>query len=137
MKVALVSRHRLLPAQEKALGELGFEVVRRIENLPTEEGQLRALVEELRREGVEAVVTVALPPHLLSALSQNFPVYVFEMESTTFTSEDEARAWVSEKPEWRTYLPGRSGEPVRGLEFRALSRVRVVIERERVWPPKN
>ena len=137
MRVALVSRHRLLPAQEAALRELGFEVVRRIENLPTEEAALRAFLSELKGEGVEAVVTVALPPQLLSALSQSFPVYVFEMESRLFGSIEEAQAWAGEDPERRTYIPGKPGEAVRGVEFRAISRVRVVIEREQVWPPKN
>jgi hypothetical protein len=134
MKVVYMSRHQLLPMQERALKELGMTIVRRIENLPTEPAALNALLSELQATGVEAIVTVALPPHLLAQLSSKFPLYVFEMKSTTFQSLEAAEKWVAENPEARTYLPGRPGEPVRGLEFIAINKVRVIIESTRVWP---
>jgi hypothetical protein len=133
MKAVYVGRHQLLPLQEKALRELGMTIVRRIENLPTEPTALSALLSELQAAGIEAVVTVALPPHLLAQLSR-FPLYVFEMKSTTFQTQEEAEKWVAEAPEKRTYLPGRPGEPVRGLEFVGVNRVKVVVESTRVWP---
>jgi ABC-type branched-subunit amino acid transport system substrate-binding protein len=48
--------------QEQALAQLGLSIVRRIENLPTEPAALNALLSELQATGVEAIVTVALPP---------------------------------------------------------------------------
>jgi len=134
MKAALVGRHRLLRLQEKALNDLGIQIVRQIENLPTEQQQLKALIEQLKGEGIEAVVTVALPPQLLASLSASFNLYVFEMKSHTVPTTAEAERWVSEDPERRTYLPGRPGEPVRCLEFVSVNSVRVVIESKRVWP---
>jgi len=134
MKTVYVGRHQLLPLQERALRELGITIVKRIENLPTEPAALNALLSELQAAGVEAIVTVALPPHLLAQLSSKFPLYVFEMKSATFQTQEEAERWAAEAPEKRTYLPGRQGEPVRGLEFVGVNKVRVVVESERVWP---
>ena len=134
MRTVYVGRHQLLPLQEQALAQLGLSIVRRIENLPTEPAALNALSSELQKEGVEAIVTVALPPHLLAQLSSKFPLYVFEMKSVTFQSLEEAEKWIAERPEARTYLPGRPGEPVRGLEFTCINRVKVIVESERVWP---
>jgi hypothetical protein len=134
MKVAYVGRHQLLPLQLAALEELGMSIVRTIENLPTEPASLGALLSELQAAGVEAIVTVALPPQLLAALSQKFPLYVFEMKSMLFQTREEAERWVAESAEKRTYIQGRPGEPVRGLEFVGINRVRIVVESERVWP---
>jgi hypothetical protein len=134
MKAAYVGRHQLLPMQLQALEELGITIAQKIENLPTEPAALNALLAELQRGGVEAIVTIALPPHLLAAISQRFTTFVFEMKSTLFHSLEEAEKWVAEAPERRTYLPGRPGEPVRGLEFVGVNKVRVVVESERVWP---
>jgi hypothetical protein len=134
MKVAYVGRHQLLQLQEQALAQLGMKIVKRIENLPSEPQQLNALLNELQREGLEAIVTVALPPHLLAQLSSKFPLYVFEMRSVLFQTQEEAEKWAAERPEARTWLPGRPGEPIRGLEFVAINKVRVLIESTRVWP---
>jgi hypothetical protein len=134
VKVVYVGRHKLLPAQLKALEELRLQIAKQIENLPTEPQALQQLIQQLRAEGVQAVVTVALPPHLLAALSSAFKVYVFEMKSSTVSSIAEAEKYVAQNPAARTYLPGRPGEPVRVLEFSAINEVRVVIESKRVWP---
>jgi len=132
MKAVYVGRHTLLPAQEQGVRELGLEIVKRIENLP--EGQeLTKLVSSLKNEGVEAVITVALPPHLLASLSKAFRVFVFEMRSSTVQTIAEAEKWVTEEPTKRTYLPGRPGEPVRLLEFTGINEVRVIIESKKVW----
>jgi len=133
-KVVYVGRHKLLPAQLKALEELQLQIVKTIENLPTEAPQLNALIQQLKAEGVQAIVTVALPPHLLAALSQSFKVYVFEMKSYTADTVETAEKFVAQAPDRRTYLPGRPGEPVRLLEFTAVNEVKVVIESRRVWP---
>jgi len=134
IKAVYVGRHKLLPAQTQALRELNLEIAKQIENLPTEPKDLQSLLQNLRAEGVQAVVTVALPPHLLAQLSQAFKTYVFEMKSSTVQSVEEAEKFVTERPEARTYLPGRPGEPVRVLEFTAVNEVKVIIESKRVWP---
>jgi hypothetical protein len=134
MKVVYVGRHKLLPAQARALQELGLEITKQIENLPTEPKELQSLLQSLKAEGVEAVVTIALPPHLLASLSSAFKTYVFEMKSSTVSSVAEAEKFVAENPSARTYLPGRPNEPVRVLEFVAINEVKVVIESRRVWP---
>jgi uncharacterized coiled-coil protein SlyX len=134
MRAVYIGRHRLLPLQERALEELGITIARTIENLPTEPAALNALLAELQQEGIEAAVTVALPPHLLAAVSARLTTLVFEMRSTTFQCTEAAEKWVAEKPEARTYIPGRPGEPVRGLEFIGVNKVRVIVESTRVWP---
>jgi predicted Fe-Mo cluster-binding NifX family protein len=134
VKVVYVGRHRLLPAQTRALEDLGLEIVRQVENLPTEPQQLNQLLQQLAAEGVRAVITVALPPHLLATLSSKFKTYVFEMKSYTADTVETAEKFVAERPEYRTYLPGRPGEPVRLLEFIAVNEVKVIIESRRVWP---
>jgi len=134
MKVVYVGRHKLLPLQARALGELGLEIIKQVENLPTDPKELQSLLQSLKAEGIEAIVTIALPPHLLAQLSQAFKTYVFEMKSSTVKTVEEAEKFVAEKPECRTYLPGRPGEPIRVLEFSAVNEVKVVIESRRVWP---
>jgi hypothetical protein len=132
MKAVYVGRHTLLPAQEQGLKELKIEIIKKVENLP--EGQeLNRLIDNLKREGIEAVITVALPPHLLATLSKVFRVFVFEMRSSTVQTIAEAEKWVTEEPTKRTYLPGRPGEPVRVLEFLGISEIKVIIESRRVW----
>ena len=100
MKAVYVSRHTLLPSQERGVRELGLEIIRKIENLP--EGQeLIKLINDLKSEGIEAVITVALPPHLLASLSKAFRVFVFEMRSSTVPTVTDAEKWVAEAPERR------------------------------------
>jgi vacuolar-type H+-ATPase subunit E/Vma4 len=132
MKAVYVGRHVLLPAQERGVKEVGMEIAEKIENLP-DGPELNNLINNLRNKGIQAVITVALPPHLLAALSRVFKVYVFEMKSSTVSSISEAEEWVKQSPERRTYLPGRSGEPVRVLEFIGINEVKVVVESKRVW----
>jgi hypothetical protein len=134
MRVAYVGRHKLLPAQLKALEELQLQIVRTIENLPTEPQQLNTLMSELAQQGIQAIITVALPPNLLATLSSKFKVYVFEMKSSTVKTIEEAEKFVNERPEFRTYLPGRPNEPIRVLEFTGINEVRIVVESKRVWP---
>jgi len=133
VKTVYVGRHVLLPAQAQAIKVLGLELIEKVENLPTEQPALNALIAKLKSQGITAILTVALPPHLLSVLSSAFDVYVFEMKSSTVQSTAEAEKWVSEKPQTRTYLPGRPGEPIRVLEFIGINKVRVTINSERVY----
>jgi hypothetical protein len=132
IKTVYIGRHALLPLQERGIKELGLNIYKRIENLP-EGTELNKLISDLKNEGVQAVVTVALPPHLLAALSRVFKVYVFEMRSSTVQSIADAENWVAQDPSKRTYLPGRPGEPVRVLEFIGINEVRITIESKRVW----
>ena len=132
MKTVYIGRHVLLPAQEQGVRELGLEVVKKIENLP--DGQeLIKLINDLKNEGIQAVITIALPPHLLASLSKAFRVFVFEMRSSTVPTVTDAEKWVAENPAKRTYLPGRPGEPVRIMEFVGINETKVVIESKRVW----
>jgi hypothetical protein len=135
MKVALVGRHKLLDLQVEALKEAGFEIAEQIINLPNDPKELRAFAEELRKR-VDGIVTVALPPQILAVLQDagfRDRIYVFAMNSKTVATEEEAKKWVEEAPDRRTYLPGRPGEPVRVLEFVGLDRVKITIETNRVW----
>ena len=132
MKAVYVGRHVLLPAQEQGVREMELEITKKIENLP--EGQeLTKLINDLKNEGVEAVITIALPPHLLASLSKAFRVFVFQMKSSTVPTIADAEKWVRENPAKRTYLPGRPGEPVRIMEFIGIDEVKVIIESKRVW----
>jgi hypothetical protein len=133
-KVAYVGRHELLSAQIRALEELELEIAKRIENLPTDPQQLNTLMSELAQQGIQAIVTVALPPNLLATLSSKFKVYVFEMKSSTVKTIEEAEKFVNERPEFRTYLPGRPNEPIRVLEFIGVNEIKITIESKRVWP---
>jgi hypothetical protein len=110
MKAVYVGRHVLLPAQERGVRELGLEVVKKIENLP-DGAELNKLINDLKNEGIQAVITIALPPHLLASLSKAFRVFVFEMRSSTVPTINDAEKWVAEAPERRTYLPGVPGSP--------------------------
>lgn len=135
MKVALVGRHKLLELQEVALKEAGFEIAEQVINLPNDPKELRAFAEELRKR-VDAIVTVALPPQILAVLQDagfRDRIYVFTMSSKTMATEEEAKKWVEQAPDRRTYLPGRPGEPIRVLEFLGLDRVRISIETNRIW----
>jgi len=60
-------------------------------------------------------------------------IYVFTMNSKTVANEEEAKKWVEQAPDRRTYLPGKPGEPIRILEFVGLDKVRISIETSRVW----
>ena len=127
-----MGRHTLLPAQEQGVKALGLEIVRKVENLP--DGQeLIKLINDLKNEGIQAVITIALPPHLLASLSKAFKVFVFEMRSSTVPTVTDAEKWVAENPAKRTYLSGRPGEPVRIMEFIGINETKVVIESKRVW----
>jgi hypothetical protein len=132
MKAVYVGRHALLPAQEQGVREIGLEIVRRIENLP-DGAELNKLINDLKSEGIQAVITVALPPHLLATLSRAFRVFIFEMKSSTVPTITDAEKWVAENPAKRTYLPGRPGEPTRVMEFVGINETKVVIESKRVW----
>jgi hypothetical protein len=135
VKVALVGRHKLLDLQAVALKEAGFEIAEQIINLPNDPKELRTFAEELRKR-VDAIVTVALPPQILAVLQDagfKDRIYVFAMSSKTVATEEEAKKWVEEAPDRRTYLPGRPGEPIRVLEFVGLDKVRISIETSRVW----
>jgi hypothetical protein len=132
MKAVYIGRHTLLPAQEQGVRELGLEVVKKIENLP-DGAELNKLINDLKNEGIQAVITVALPPHLLATLSRAFRVFIFEMKSSTVPTTTDAEKWVAENPAKRTYLLGRLGEPIRIMEFVGINETKVIIESKRVW----
>ncbi|MFN3690758.1 MAG: hypothetical protein ACK4UU_07530 [Fimbriimonadales bacterium] len=128
MKSVVITRHALLPAQERAVRALGAQVVETCEHYEPDRDNPR-----WKAQGVEAIFTVALPPLLLARLSEAFRVFTFDMESAGMTtSEEEAKAWCALAPETRTYLPAREGN-LRLLEFRSVSEVSLQIQSKRVW----
>ena len=92
MKAVVISRHALLGAQQRALAELGAEVVETTAQYDPDTDNPR-----WKAQGVEAVFTIALPPALLARLCEAFRVFTFDMESVGMTeSEEAARAWCAE-----------------------------------------
>ena len=134
MKVVLVSRHKLLPSQEKAIKELKWQIVEQVQQLPEDPKELSKLVQRWKERGVQGVLTVALPPHILATLSKLIDIYVFKMKAYTLP-ESEAKKLVEEKPEYRVTLPPPpgKGELWRVVEFVGISKVKVVIEEEEVY----
>jgi sulfite reductase beta subunit-like hemoprotein len=137
MKAIYIGRHRLLDEQKKALESLDISIIQQVENLPSDINQLRQLLRDLRSKA-EAIVTVALPIHLIIEIKNaNFRVFVFRMNSSTVRDVVEAEAWVAQAPQRRTYLPGRPGEPVRVMEFAAVDEiVEIKIVSKQVYPPQ-
>jgi len=135
MRAVLIGRHRLLPAQERALRELGIEVVRQVEQLP-EGRELEKLVEGWRREGIEAVVAGGLPVHLTAQLSRlGMRVLQLRMRAVaTVKSEEEAEKLVRAREGWRVALPAPDGSSHRVMEFEGIYELRVVVEERRLWP---
>ena len=133
MKVALVTRHQLLEAQKEAIKKAGLEVVEQVAQIPEPTTpQFKQFVQELKQKGVEAILTVALPPHLMHAIQQaGFKILVFKMEAIKTTeSEEEAKKLVEEAPHKRVALAGAIGEKktFRVMEFKGIVEVRVIIE---------
>ena len=133
VKAVYIGRHVLLPAQEVAVRACGLEIAEKIENLPTDSRELQKLVNELKQKGIAAVVTIALPPNLLAVLGSAFDLYVFEMQSTTVASIDEAMNFVRSDPSKRTYLPGKPNESIRVLEFKGINKLKIIIESKPVY----
>jgi len=128
MKSVVISRHALLPAQERALRELGAEVVETCAQYDPDTDNPR-----WKAQGVEAIFTVALPPSLLARLSEAFRVFTFDMESIGMAHDEaEAKAWCALAPQTRSYLPAREGS-LRLLEFRGVSELKIQIQTTRVW----
>jgi len=133
MKAVLVIRHRLLPAQEEAIKKAQIEIVETIQQIPEPTTpQFKQFVSELKAKGVEAILTVALPPHLLMAIQQaGFKLLIFKMEAVkTVESEEEAKKLVEEAPHKRVALPGALGEKktFRVVEFKGIYEVKIVVE---------
>ena len=131
MKTALVIRHKLLPSQEKAIKLANLEIVETIQQIPEKPQEFQEFVKRLKAKGVEAILTVALPPHLLAQLSKHFKILIFKMEAIKLVeSEVEAKKIINEKPELRVALPSAVGEKktFRILEFRGIYEVKVIIE---------
>ena len=133
IRAVFVGMHKLLPAQDAALKQLNIDIVKIVENLPTDPRELRQLLRDLRNQA-DAVVTFALPLDLLLEIKNaNFKVFVFRMNSSIVSNVTEAEAFVAQDPEWRTYLFGRPGEPIRVLEFVAVDEI-TEIRTKQVWP---
>ena len=135
MKAVLISRHELLPSQRRALEKAGLEIVKTVAAVPTEPAELRKFIEQLKSEGVEAIVAAALPLPLLVQLQNHFPIFILKMRQVAVANnEEEAKRIVNEAPERRVALPPIRGPHWRVVEFEGLYKVRVQLEEELVAP---
>ncbi len=135
MKVVLVGRHSLLPAQERALRELGMEVVEQVAQIDDP----RKFVEEL--QDVEGIVIQVLPLSLLAqmlplAKKRGIKIFMFEQgKAKIFDSEEEAKRFVEEAPDRRVMLASPTDNIFRVVEFTGVAEVKnIKIETEKVWP---
>ena len=132
MKSVLIGRHNLLPVQEELLRKINAEIVRRVEQVPTEPQQIREFVKQLKEGGVEAIVIMGLPINLLAVLHQEakkvgIELLLFEMKAIETTeSEERARQLVAEKPHARTMLKEAGTAKIRVIECVGISRVKEV-----------
>jgi len=131
IKAILVSRHELLEAQKLALSKINIEIIEQIAQIPNEPQELQKWASEKKAQGITAIVTVALPPHLLVQLQRFFNIFIFKMKQIALVqNEEEAKKLVAEKPSHRTFLLGRQGEPIRVIEFEALVKTQIEIKEE-------
>ena len=129
VKGILLSRHKLLPAQERAIEKAGISVVKTIGTVPNPgTPEFREFITILQKEGIKVIVTTGIPPHILASLNKFFDVYFLKMETIDMVSNrGEAEQWVAKSPEFRTYVPSREGT-YRLVEFIALVKVKITIE---------
>jgi len=135
MKAVLIGRHQLLPAQIQTLTSAQIEITKQVPQVPTEPQQLQQFIQQLKQEGVEAIVIQALPPHLIAQLQQHFTIFMLKMEAVKTTeSEEEAEALKAQAPEKRVILQSALGEKktFRVVEFKGLFKVKLIIQEEPV-----
>ena len=130
IKAVLVTRHSLLPSQEDAILKAGFKIVEIVPQVPSEISELIKWCREQKQKGVEAIVTTALPIHLIPPiLSAGLRLFVFKMNSiATVYSREEAERIKNEKQTHRIVLEGRLGEKAtfRIVEFVGLYEIKEV-----------
>ncbi len=130
IKTILVTRHELLPAQQIALQKAGIEIVEVVPQVPSEITQLQKWCQEVKQRGVEAIVTTALPLHLIPPILQSkLRLFILKMNAIKTTeSKEEAQLIVNEKPTHRVILEGRLGEKptFRVVEFIGLVEIKKV-----------
>ncbi len=126
-KCLVVSRHKLLPLQQKDVEQVCRDIVQ-VPELPTDPNQLRQVI-----QGYDAVIG-SLPPNLIQAIQNSNVEYVtFSMKSLgVYHSEDEARRVVSRFGADRVAMlsPSRPGDPYRVTMYQGLKKVRIVMEEE-------
>jgi len=131
MKAVLVTRHTLLRIQEESIRKAGLKIVKTILQVPVESNELQKFIAELKSEGVEAIVTTGLPPHLIAQLQNHFTIYVLKSKAILTTEkEEEAKKLYNENTEKRFILLGEKSYRV--MEFVGLYKVRVQVEEEPV-----
>ena len=114
----------------------GISIARVVSSVPVEQEELRRFIDELKREGIDAVVAAALPVQLLVELQRHFPVFLLKMKQVAAVSNrDEAERLVKEAPDRRVALPPARGNEWRVVEFVGVARVRVQLEEELVATP--
>jgi len=131
MKAVLVTRHTLLRIQEESISKAGLKIVRTVMQIPTEQSELQKFISELKSQGIEAIVTTGLPPHIIAQLQNHFTIYVLKSKAILTTEkEEEAKKVYSENSEKRYILLGEKSYRV--MEFVGLYKVRVQVEEEPV-----
>lgn len=120
-KCLLVSRHKLLPAQEEDIKGICGEITQ-VPELPTEQ---KALVETI---APYEVVIGTLPVSLIAQIVQTKKTFImFSMKSLgTFQSLEEAKSLEQKYPGRVAILPGKPGEPVRVTLYQGLALVQKV-----------
>lgn len=120
-KCLVVSRHKLLPAQEEDVKAVCGEVVQ-VPELPTEQ---KALVEAI--SPYEAVIGT-LPITLIAQVLQAKKTFImFSMKSLgTFQSQEEVKSLEQKYPGRVAILPGKPGEPTRATLYQGLALVQKI-----------
>jgi len=135
MRAILVSRHRLLPAQEEAIKKAGIEIIEVVQAVPEEKNELQKFIQQLKQKGVEAIVAAALPAPLVAQLQNHFRIFILKMRNIKVTeSEEEAKKLEAEAPRKRVALPPVRGNAWRVVEFIGLYETRIHIEERLVVP---
>jgi len=132
----LVGRHKMLPGQERALKELGIQIIKQVEQIDM--NRLNEI------QDCDVVVVQALPLSLLVQIlsplqRKGIEVLMFEQEAINrdLLPKNEAEKLIREKPDMRTALVALNGneEKVRVIEFKRVVRIeRITIEQTKVWP---
>ena len=127
----VVSRHKLLPAQEQDIREIcGDDNFVQVSEIPTDLKQLQNFVEPFYK------IIGTFPTNLIDPLTKTGKeVYIFEMRNLgTYSNPEEAKKVADQYPDFAVVLQGnKPGEPSRVVFYEGISRVkRVVIEKEKV-----
>ena len=126
----VVSRHKLLPAQEQDIQKICGNSFVQVPEIPTDPKQLQDFVKPYNK------IIGTFPTNLIDPLTKTGKeVDIFEMRNLgTYSNPEEAKNVADKYPGFTVVLQGnKPGEPSRVVFYEGISRVkRVVIEKEKV-----